>query len=57
MAFLVNYLATWVLVAGLFPLVYLLTLIEERELRERFGADYIEYSERVPRIIPRLGSS
>jgi len=57
MAFLVNYLATWVLVAGLFPLVYLLTVIEERELRERFGGDYIEYAERVPRIIPRLGSS
>ena len=57
MAFLVNYLATWVLLAGLFPLVYLLTLIEERELRERFGAGYVEYSKRVPRIIPRFGSS
>ena len=56
-AFFVNYLAVWALLAALFPVVYVLMVIEERELRERFGDSYIEYSGRVPRIIPRLGSS
>lgn len=28
--------------------------VEERELRERFGEEYDRYSERVPRIFPRL---
>ena len=30
--------------------------VEEPELRERFGQSYAEYSQRVPRWIPRLGS-
>jgi protein-S-isoprenylcysteine O-methyltransferase Ste14 len=57
LAFLVNYQATWILLAALFPIVWALMVIEERELRERFGNDYDEYSARVPRIIPRLRSS
>jgi protein-S-isoprenylcysteine O-methyltransferase Ste14 len=27
-------------------------LLEERELRDRFGAEYDEYCRRVPRYIP-----
>lgn len=27
--------------------------MEERELRERFGQEYVEYSAEVPRFIPR----
>ncbi len=48
-----NYQATWVLMAALVPVVYLLTVIEERELRVRFGEQYTRYAEQVPRIIPR----
>lgn len=31
--------------------------VEEPELRERFGAAYESYFQRVPRWIPRLGRS
>jgi protein-S-isoprenylcysteine O-methyltransferase Ste14 len=30
-------------------------LLEERELRDRFGAEYEEYCRRVPRYIPKRG--
>jgi protein-S-isoprenylcysteine O-methyltransferase Ste14 len=32
-------------------------LVEEPQLRRRFGPDYIDYCRRVPRLLPRLGSS
>ncbi len=35
------------------PAVYLLTLIEERELVQRFGADYIDYRKRTGRFFPK----
>ena len=39
---------------GMVPLLYLVTVFEERELVERFGDEYLRYRERVPRLIPRL---
>ena len=30
-------------------------LLEERELRERFGTEYEDYCRRVPRYLPKLG--
>ena len=50
-----NYLALYVLLALCVPFGYLLLVAEERELRDRFGQAYAEYSERVPRFFPRLG--
>jgi len=47
-----NYLAIYLLVALSIPLGYLVVLIEERELRERFGSSYEEYCRRVPRFWP-----
>ena len=43
------YLFTLFFVVMLYPLI----LIEERELRERFGADYIDYSKTTPRLVPK----
>ena len=53
-ALVCNYLALYVLVAVFFPLFFLIVLLEERELKERFGAEYEEYARRVPRFVPRL---
>jgi protein-S-isoprenylcysteine O-methyltransferase Ste14 len=34
-------------------LIYI-KLIEEKELEERFGAEYLEYKQRTPFLIPRF---
>jgi protein-S-isoprenylcysteine O-methyltransferase Ste14 len=49
-----NYAGTWVLYVLSFPAIHLVVLLEERELRDRFGAEYDEYRRRVPRYIPNL---
>jgi protein-S-isoprenylcysteine O-methyltransferase Ste14 len=53
-AFFTNYLAMYILIPLSAAALYLVVLLEERELRNRFGGDYVRYSERVPRFIPRL---
>jgi len=47
-----NYAGIWVLYALMYPALHLVVLLEERELRERFGAEYDEYRRRVPRYLP-----
>lgn len=53
-ALFTNYLAMYVLAAIFWPVIYAIMLLEERELRERFGEAYEEYCRRTPRFIPRL---
>jgi protein-S-isoprenylcysteine O-methyltransferase Ste14 len=48
-----NYAGTWVLYLLTFPALHLVVILEERELRDRFGFEYEEYCRRVPRYIPR----
>lgn len=54
-ALVANYLATYVLAVGTVPVLYLIVILEERELRQRFGSAYEDYCRRVPRFLPRLG--
>ena len=51
----VNYSGIWLLYGLAFPAIHLVVLLEERELRERFGAEYEEYCRRVPRYLPKRG--
>ncbi len=51
-----NYLALYLMIPGLAVILYLVVRFEERELRERFGAEYESYCARVPRFIPNLRS-
>jgi protein-S-isoprenylcysteine O-methyltransferase Ste14 len=51
-ALIVNYAGVYVLLLGLFPAGYVMMLLEERELVDRFGEPYRKYQRDVPRIIP-----
>ena len=52
-ALFANYLGPYLVIAGALPVIYLIVVLEERELRDRFGEQYIEYCRRVPRFVPR----
>lgn len=52
-ALFVNYQGIYLVVLASVPLVYGLVLFEERELRDRFGEAYVDYSRRVPRFVPK----
>jgi protein-S-isoprenylcysteine O-methyltransferase Ste14 len=53
-ALFTNYLAMYVLVPLSAAALYFVVLLEEKELRNRFGDDYVRYSERLPRFIPQM---
>ena len=53
-ALLVNYLATYVIVVISGLALWFVVVLEEKELRERFGEEYTQYCEHVPRFVPRF---
>ena len=53
-ALIANYLAAYLVFAAWLLVMYPLVLLEERELRERFGEAYDAYCRQAPRFIPRL---
>ena len=55
-AFIANYLGLYLLFILSIPTVFLIVLLEERELRERFGTEYEDYCRRVPRFVPGRGA-
>jgi protein-S-isoprenylcysteine O-methyltransferase Ste14 len=52
-ALVINYARLYVMMLLLVPVGYLMVLLEERELMERFGEEYRKYQREVPRLIPR----
>lgn len=55
-ALFVNHAGVYVLAVLTLPGLYLVAVLEERELLERFGDEYARYCERVPRFVPRFGA-
>ena len=53
-ALFTNYLALYLLCPLACLVLYGITLMEERELVERFGQAYRQYQQRVPRFVPRM---
>ena len=53
-ALFTNYLTVYIIAAAYLPIMYLVVLLEERELRDRFGRQYQDYANRVPRFFPRI---
>jgi len=49
-----NYAGTWILWALGWPAIHAVVLLEERELHDRFGQEYVDYCRLVPRrYMPR----
>jgi protein-S-isoprenylcysteine O-methyltransferase Ste14 len=48
-----NYTGLYIFTAATLVALYAIVLIEEKELRQRFGQEYVDYSARVPRFVPR----
>lgn len=55
-ALVCNYVGLYISVGLTILALFAIVLVEERELRQRFGQAYVDYSARVPRFIPRLRS-
>jgi protein-S-isoprenylcysteine O-methyltransferase Ste14 len=53
-ALIANHLAVYLVVALWVPGIYLIALLEEKELRDHFGDIYKAYCRKVPRFVPKL---
>lgn len=51
----VNYVGAYLMVLATIPALYLVAVLEERELESRFGSDYLQYRSRVPAVLPWKG--
>jgi protein-S-isoprenylcysteine O-methyltransferase Ste14 len=54
-ALFVNYVGIYVFTVLTVPLLWLVVLLEERELLDRYGLEYERYQREVPMFLPRFG--
>ena len=54
MAMITGYAALYVLIVIYVVGIYVIVLLEERELLLRFGSKYLDYAKRVPRFTPHI---
>ncbi len=47
----------WIVAVVWLVLMLVAILCEEREMRARFGAAYVDYCRRVPQFLPSIGKS
>lgn len=52
-ALLSNHLVSYLVFLLWLPALWAIVALEERELRDRFGAEWEAYARRVPRLLPR----
>jgi protein-S-isoprenylcysteine O-methyltransferase Ste14 len=55
-ALFANHVGVYVLAALSIPVLWLIVVLEERELHQRFGEEYARYCTQVPRFFPRFRS-
>jgi protein-S-isoprenylcysteine O-methyltransferase Ste14 len=53
-ALIANYLAVYLIFLAWIPAIWIVAVLEEGELRDRFGKEYEEYCRHVPRFLPRF---
>ncbi|MFQ5603732.1 MAG: methyltransferase [bacterium] len=56
-AFFANYFTVYVMAVLCLPAIFLVVVLEEKELRQRFGQKYEAYCQQVPRFVPRFASN
>ena len=52
-ALIANFLGLYILTILCIPALFLVVSLEEKELIDRFGEDYSENSQSVPRLFPK----